>query len=205
MAKIASKKHPPKVSISDHITKFASSLTFNAIERTTKAGSELLIRRPDPNNPVSQIHENRTLYDFDSELGLDNCRKYLESLENLFALSFLKRASRAYRSDFTAAYRVLYDNPSASPLNYLVEILDSAQESFPYLWVNGKKYEFSELVLQQGNMLFGTFLELKHAIQLLHLTVVTSRATATDDFCSITVEDLQKMRGKVERLLEQFD
>jgi len=48
----------------------------------------------------------------------------------------------------------LYDNPSASPLNYLVEILDSAQESFPYLWVNGKKYEFSELVLQQGNMLF---------------------------------------------------
>jgi hypothetical protein len=165
----------------------------------------LLIRRPDPNNPVSQIHENRTLYDFDSELGLDNCRKYLESLENLFALSFLKRASRAYRSDFTAAYRVLYDNPSASPLNYLVEILDSAQESFPYLWVNGKKYEFSELVLQQGNMLFGTFLELKHAIQLLHLTVVTSRATATDDLCSITVEDLQKMRGKVERRLEQFD
>jgi hypothetical protein len=66
------------------------------------------------------------LYDFDTEAGLDNCRKYLESLENLFALCFLKRASRAYRSEFTAAYRVLYDNPVASPLNYLVEILDSA-------------------------------------------------------------------------------
>jgi hypothetical protein len=143
----AIKKHPSRILVSDHIYKFASSLIFNAIERTTKAGSELLIRRPDPSNPVQQINEHRTLYDFDSEVGLENCRKYLESLENLFALSFLKRASRAYRSEFTAAYRVLYDNPTATPLNYLVEILDSAQESFPYLWVNGKKYEFSELVL----------------------------------------------------------
>jgi hypothetical protein len=41
-----------KVMVSDHLYKFASSLIFNAIERTTKAGSELLIRRPDPLNPV---------------------------------------------------------------------------------------------------------------------------------------------------------
>ena len=81
----------------------------------------------------------------------------MESLEHLFALSFLNRASRDYRQEFTAAYRVLYDNQKATPLNYLVEILDSAQESFPYLWVNGKKYEFSELVLQQGNMMYQTF------------------------------------------------
>ena len=93
------------------------------------------------------MNRNKQLFDFDSEIGLENCRKYLECLENLFALSFLKRAPRDYRQNFTAAYRVLYDNPVASPLNYLVEILDSAQESFPYLWVNGKKYEFSELVL----------------------------------------------------------
>ena len=96
---------------------------------------------------MQQINQNKILYDFDSETGLEACRKYLECLENLFALSFLKRASRDYRQHFTAAYRVLYDNPVASPLNYLVEILDSAQESFPYLWVNGKKYEFSQMVL----------------------------------------------------------
>lgn len=164
-----------------------------------------MLRRPDPQNPVQQINENRTLYDFDSEQGLENCRKYLESLENLFALSFLKRASRAYRSEFTAAYRVLYDNPSASPLNYLVEILDSAQESFPYLWVNGKKYEFSELVLQQGNMLFQTFSELKQSIHHLYLTVINARATATDEFCLMSPSELMKLRNKVERLLEQFD
>jgi hypothetical protein len=54
-------------------------------------------------------------------------------------------------------------------------------------------------------MLFQTFLELKQAIHHLHLTVVNSRATATDDYCSLTPEELQKHRNKVERLLEQFD
>jgi hypothetical protein len=73
------------------------------------------------------------------------------------------------------------------------------------LWVNGKKYEFSELVLQQGNMLFQTFTELKQSIYHLHLSVVTARATSTDDYCSLTTDDLQKLRSKVERLLEQFD
>ena len=129
-----------------------------------EAGQTLIIRQPDPNSPVQTLNQNKILYDFDSEVGLESCRKFLESLENLFALSFLKRASREYRKDFTAAYRVLYDNPKASPLNYLVEILDSAQESFPYLWVNGKKYEFSQLVLQQGNMMYQTFQDLKKAI-----------------------------------------
>lgn len=144
---------PKKVDNTAHITKFSSSLVFNAIERVTKAGSELIVRQ-DPENPIQQFNQNKTLYDFDSEAGLEACRKFLECLENLFALSFLKRASRDYRQHFTAAYRVLYDNPVASPLNYLVEILDSAQESFPYLWVNGKKYEFSQMVLQQGNMMY---------------------------------------------------
>jgi hypothetical protein len=131
-----------KASQSDHLRKFSNSLIFNSIERVTKAGSELKRREPD-----SQTVPNKLLYDFDSEEGQDACRRYLEAIENLFALSFLKRANRSYRQNFSAAYRVLYDNPIASPLNYLVEILDSAQEAFPYLWVNGKKYEFSEMVI----------------------------------------------------------
>jgi hypothetical protein len=39
----------------------------------------------------------------------------------------------------------------------------------------------------------------------LHLTVVNARATATDEYCTLTAEDLQKHRNRVERLLEQFD
>lgn len=153
-----------KVDQTTHITKFSQSLVFNAIERVTKAGCELIMRSPEQENILHQMNQGKVLYDFDTETGLEACRKFLECLENLFALSFLKRASREYRQHFTAAYRVLYDNPVASPLNYLVEILDSAQESFPYLWVNGKKYEFSQMVLQQGNMMYQTFSELKEAI-----------------------------------------
>ena len=90
----------------------------------TQAGTELIVREQEPENPVQRLDRNKVLYDFDTENGLEACRKFLECLENLFALSFLKRASREYRQHFTAAYRVLYDNPVASPLNYLVEILD---------------------------------------------------------------------------------
>lgn len=93
----------------------------------------------------------------------------------------------------------------ASPLNYLVEILDSAQEAFPYLWVNGKKYEFSEMVLQQGNILYETFVKLKDAIVSFHLLVVSSRAIMSEEYCPLSVDDLQKHRFKVERMLEQFD
>lgn len=71
--------------------------------------------------------------------------------------------------------------------------------------MNGKKYEFSELVLQQGNMLYDTFINLKEVISAFHLAVVSARATMTEEFCSLSVEELQKMRLKVERLLEQFD
>lgn len=42
-------------------------------------------------------------------------------------------------------------------LCYLTEILDSAQEGFPYLWVNGEKYVFSTEVLDAGNKLFKQF------------------------------------------------
>lgn len=100
---------------------------------------------------------------------------------------------------------MLYDNPVASPLNYLVEILDSAQEAFPFLWVNGKKYEFSECVIQQGNMLYDTFLALKQEIKTFHLTIVNARATMTEDSCKVSAEDLKRMRLKLERKLEQFD
>jgi len=54
-------------------------------------------------------------------------------------------------------------------------------------------------------MLYSTFNELKSAIHTLHLHIVTARATMTDVFCSLTPIELQKMRTKVEHLLEAFD
>jgi hypothetical protein len=59
----------------------------------------------------------------------------------------LKVCPRDYRDKFSKAYKVLYESDG---LNYLTEILDSAQEGFPYLWVNGEKYVFSRDVLDTG-------------------------------------------------------
>jgi hypothetical protein len=53
------------------------------------------------------------------------------------------------------------DNSTAhqniNKLCYLTEILDSAQEGLPALWVNGEKYIFSENVVEAGMSLYVTF------------------------------------------------
>jgi hypothetical protein len=36
----------------------------------------------------------------------------------------------------------------------LTEILDSAQEGFPHMWVNSEKYIFSEPVIESGVKMF---------------------------------------------------
>lgn len=54
---------------------------------------------------------------------------------------------------------------------YLQEILDSAQENFPHLWVNGEKYVFSDDVLSAGETLYRRFLELRDLInKIMDLT-----------------------------------
>lgn len=39
-------------------------------------------------------------------------------------------------------------------------------------------------------MLYDTFINLKEMITNFHLSVVTAKATMTDDFCALSVEDL---------------
>ena len=55
---------------------------------------------------------------------------------------------RRHRAEFTKAYKVLYEE---GEICYLTEILDSANEGFPFLWVNGEKYVFSDDVLESGS------------------------------------------------------
>ena len=43
---------------------------------------------------------------------------------------------------------------------YLVDILDSAQEAHPHMWVNGEKYVFSEHVILKGIELYQKFQEI---------------------------------------------
>ena len=48
-----------------------------------------------------------------------------------------------------------------SEFTYLTEILDSAQEAFDHLWVNGEKYVFSDHVVESGTELYNHFMKLK--------------------------------------------
>jgi hypothetical protein len=74
----------------------------------------------------------------------------------------LKKNNRDYRQKFSKAYKLLYSqNGGQEELCYLSEILDSAQENFPHLWVNGEKYVFSEDVINAGDTLNNLFLRLK--------------------------------------------
>jgi len=66
----------------------------------------------------------------------------------------LALSSRTYRDEFTNSYKVLYKQMYemlGSTAAYLPEILDSAQEAFDHLWVNGEKYVFSEHVVESGS------------------------------------------------------
>ena len=40
---------------------------------------------------------------------------------------------------------------------YKVDILDTAQEAHPHMWVNGEKYVFSEHIITKGVDLFKQF------------------------------------------------
>ena len=53
---------------------------------------------------------------------------------------------------------------------YLVDILDSAQEACPYMWVNGEKYVFSEHVIQKGISMFATLVDLTRRIPKIQTT-----------------------------------
>ena len=65
---------------------------------------------------------------------------------------------------------------------YLTEILDSAQEGFPYLWVNGEKYVFSNDVLDAGKKLFQQFKVIQNVIRNIYDRIM--------DEVNITVQDV---------------
>lgn len=89
-------------------------------------------------NHLKQRSDNK--YDLDSAEGQRACKRLLNQIERLCDVFKSNTSSRNYRDEFSKAYKVLYKEGS---LCYLTEILDSAQEGFPYLWVNGEKYVFS--------------------------------------------------------------
>lgn len=133
-------------------------------------------------------------FDLDSDEGQTICKNYLGSLERFFLILQLKTQPRQYREKFSKAYKVLYTDDN---LCYLTEILDSAQEGFPYLWVNGEKYVFSKDVLDSGQALFQHFCKLKNYISSFNKRVNNDEIKE--------LKELQEKKQKLEEMLEQLD
>ena len=125
-------------------------------------------------------------YDFESLEGQAAAQEYLKLLEKLCSVLQVATCNRAYREEFTQAYRVLY---KTGKLGYLSEIIDSAQEQIPHLWVNGEKYLFSAEVLQAGNELYACFNAVKAAL----------------DAYSLAPTVVEEATEEVQVLLEHFD
>ncbi len=131
-------------------------------------------------------------YDLDSKEGQRACKRFLNQVERLCEVFKADSSSRSYRSQFSKAYKVLYKEGT---LCYLTEILDSAQESFPYLWVNGEKYVFSIEVLEAGTQLFKQFKTIQNTIRDMYECIV-------DESEEITIEYIINEMAK---RLYQFD
>ena len=131
-------------------------------------------------------------YDLDSEDGQRACKRFLNQIERLCEVFKADCAPRTYREQFSKAYKVLYKEGS---LCYLTEILDSAQEGFPYLWVNGEKYVFSHEVLDAGRKLFQQFRIIQNIIRNLYERII-------EDTVNITVQSIIEDMAKH---LDEFD
>lgn len=132
-------------------------------------------------------------YDIDSANGQLICKNYLNIIEKLQELFNVNTASREYRKSFSKAYRVLYKEGS---LGYLTEILDSAQEAVPCLYVNGTRFDFSFLVIDAGHRLFQSFLDIQNTTKR---NFILAQTTESSSNC------VQQIKMEMKKDLEDFD
>lgn len=138
------------------LEEFRRSSDFLLLEHTVLCSSQLL-------------HRSDSKFDLDSEEGQRVCKKLLNQLECMCEVYKASANSREYRSEFSNAYRILYNE---GHLCYLTEILDSAQERIPHLWVNGEKYVFSGEVISAGGQLHSAFNRVQQILRELYSRVL---------------------------------
>ena len=180
-----------EVSIARETFKKGSS-AVKALEQTHLFSEGLIMREAEN----EQTGEKQMLLDLDDERGSEVCKTYLCSLERLMCSIGLVSCSKTYRNEFTNSYQVLYKQmfeQHGSRAAYLPEILDSAQEGFDHLWVNGEKYVFSDHVVESGNQLSLSFSKLREFASSFyqgHFEFVSEATGINDaelaaDFCSL--------------------
>jgi hypothetical protein len=104
--------------------------------------------------------------DFDSEQGVSAIREIIKYFGKLFEELKLEKSDREYRKKFSRAYRTMLESQgSLDDLCYVKDILDSAQENYAHLWVNGEKYVFSDDVVAAAKSLTESFAQVNKTIQ----------------------------------------
>ena len=156
------------------LEEFRRSSDFLLLEHTVICSSQLFLRSDQK-------------YDLDSDQGQRSCKKLLNQLEKMSEVFKVKSISREYRSHFSKAYRVLYKENS---LCYLTEILDSAQEGFPYLYVNSEKYVFSSEVLEAGGNLFSKFTKTQYMLKEIYNRVCDESFSGVVDEIKIEIQEI---------------
>lgn len=137
-------------------------------------------------------HPYEKQFDVDSIEGQASCKNFLIILEKMHYCLNTFTSSRDYRTSFSKAYRILYKE---NKLCYLTEILDSAQEAVPCLYVNGEKYDFTINVIEKGNELFSQFLSLKKLIRKCFLSTNYENSLL----------DVSSIKNDLKECLEKFD
>ena len=131
-------------------------------------------------------------FDIESEEGTEICHKFLNQIELLMSSFNIKGENRNYRKKFSKAYYYLFEK---NKLCFLTEILDSAQETSPYLVVNGDEYSFSSEVLEKGNLLFNSFCSL-----IMTLTDIVKNIRD-----ELFFNDVKKVKEELKISLTDFD
>ena len=145
------------------IEEYKMSRPYYYLEKAAEYSSQILI-------------STNNKFDIDTQEGQRACRKFLTNIECLVEEMKIPIMNRKYITKFSKAYRILYKEDS---LCYLIEILDSAQEAFPYLWVNGEKYDFSQTVINYGAALYQEFCKLKQGIRKMYNKILNEPITTS--------------------------
>ena len=175
---------------------FKKSVCYRALEQAVLLGEDIRERE--------ETIEGHRKIELESEQGSAICRSYLQCLERLFQLLEIVPVKKDYRLKFSKAYKVLYQSQEDSQYCcFLPEILDSAQEAFPFLWVNGEKYVFSSDVLTDGKALFSSFCTIRRYIARLTRKL---QQTNEDDPCGTTyIKNMALKQQKLTSLLRTLD
>lgn len=127
---------------------FKKSVVYKSIEQAALIGEGLEYR--------TNEEDGRKLLDLDSNSGSQVCQGFLGCLERLATQAFEQKLDpKGYRDSFSASYKLLFQK--SAECGYLTEVLDSAQEGFPHMWVNSEKYIFSDHIISGGLALFAQF------------------------------------------------